>query len=43
MDAFHHAAEDPEEWFGIYELGPENRLIPKGRIPETIKRLFTKP
>ncbi len=42
-DAFHHAEEDPEEWFGIYELGPENRLIPKGRIPETIKRLFTKP
>ena len=42
-DAFHHAEEDPEEWFGIYELGPDNRLIPKGRIPETIKRLFTQP
>ncbi len=42
-DAFHHAEEDPEEWFGIYELGPENRLIPKGRIPETIKRIYTEP
>lgn len=42
-DPLDHAAEDPEEWFGIYELGPDNRLIPKGRIPETVKRLFTQP
>lgn len=35
--------DDPEEWFGIYSVGEDNRLIPKGDIPATIKALFTAP
>ncbi|RJX21613.1 MAG: hypothetical protein C4563_04600 [Desulfobulbus sp.] len=42
-DLSHHEDNDPEEWFGLYELGPENRLIPKGRIPETVRSLFAEP
>ena len=38
-----HEPEDPEEWFGVYEVGPDKRLIPKGQIPETVRRLFTGP
>ena len=40
-DPAHHAPEDPEEWFGIFELGPDNRLLPKGRVPDTVRRLYT--
>lgn len=39
-DSTRHDREDPEEWFGIYEIGPNQRLIPKGKIPETIKKLY---
>lgn len=39
-DSSRHDREDPEEWFGIYEIGPDHRLQPKGRIPETIKKLY---
>jgi len=39
-DSSRHDREDPEEWFGIYEIGPDHRLHPKGRIPETIKKLY---
>jgi len=42
-DADHHEEDDPEEWFGIYELGPDNRLIPKGKVPETLRWLFMQP
>lgn len=42
-DSEGHAPEDPEEWFGLYELGQDNRLIPKGRIPETVRGLFHEP
>ncbi len=35
--------DDPEEWFGIYSVGDDNQLIPKGDIPATIKELFTTP
>ena len=34
---------DPEEWFGIYEVGKDNELVPKGDIPATVKELFTEP
>lgn len=34
---------DPEEWFGIYGVGKDNRLIPKGEIPSTVKALFKAP
>ena len=38
-----HEPEDPEEWFGIYKVGQDNHLLPKGEIPETIKSLFKTP
>ena len=38
-----HDPEDPEQWFGIYEVGKDNTLIPKGTIPATVKRLFSEP
>ena len=38
-----HDPEDPEQWFGMYEVGKDNNLIPKGTIPATVKRLFTEP
>jgi len=41
VDATRHNEEDPEEWFGIFEIGPDRRLVPKGKIPETIGELFT--
>jgi hypothetical protein len=35
--------EDPEEWFGIYAIGPDNQLIPKGKIADTIRELYSRP
>lgn len=40
VDSTRHNAEDPEEWFGIFEIGPDRRLVPKGRIPAVIGDLF---
>ncbi|MFZ5797987.1 MAG: hypothetical protein ACYCYR_11335 [Desulfobulbaceae bacterium] len=42
-DLSHHEDNDPEEWFGLYELGEGNHLIPKGRIPGTVRSLFAEP
>jgi len=42
-DAARHEPEDPEEWFGIYNVGDDNQLTPKGEIPATVRRLFTSP
>lgn len=39
-DSTRHNQEDPEEWFGIYRLDAGHRLVPNGRIPETIRRLY---
>jgi hypothetical protein len=39
-DSGRHEQEDPEEWFGLYEVGADHRLVPKGKIPETIRRLY---
>ncbi len=36
-----HDAGDPEEWFGIYELGPDRRLVPKAGIPAAVREIFT--
>ncbi len=41
-DSTRHEREDPEEWFGLYEVGPDNRLTPKGKIPETLGSLYKK-
>ncbi|MBA3014209.1 MAG: hypothetical protein KKD63_00105 [Proteobacteria bacterium] len=42
-DENQHEPGDPEEWFGIYEVGEENRLIPKGDLPGVVRKLFTEP
>jgi len=42
-DSSRHDREDPEEWFGIFEIGQDHRLIPKGAIPDTIKKLYQSP
>jgi hypothetical protein len=42
-DSTRHEPDDPEEWFGIYEVGENNLLIPKGQIPETVRALFAEP
>ncbi|MBI5462222.1 MAG: hypothetical protein HY941_08575, partial [Gammaproteobacteria bacterium] len=42
-DSTRHEADDPEEWFGIYDIGAGNKLTPKGRIPETVRSLFAEP
>jgi hypothetical protein len=39
-DSTRHERQDPEEWFGIYEVGSDNRLVPKGNLPKTIKSLY---
>lgn len=39
-DSSRHEREDPEEWFGLYEVGTDHRLIPKGDIPATLRSLF---
>ena len=42
-DEFRHEAGDPEEWFGIFEVGRNNKLFPKGDLPEVVRGLFTGP
>ena len=42
-DSQRRNAEDPEEWFGLYALDEQGRLIPKGAIPETVRELFGRP
>ena len=39
-DSSRHDLDDPEEWFGIYAIGQDQRLLPKGKIPETIRTLY---
>ncbi|MFV0437307.1 MAG: hypothetical protein ACK5PS_07950 [Desulfopila sp.] len=40
-DANRHEQEDPEEWFGIYAVGADHRLVPKGELPATLRQLFS--
>jgi len=42
-DEVRHEPGDPEEWFGLYELGEGNRLIPKGDLPAVVRSLFKEP
>ncbi len=39
-DAARHDLDDPEEWFGLYEVAHDRRLTPKGKIPATIRSLY---
>jgi hypothetical protein len=42
-DENQHEPADPEEWFGLYEVGEGNRLTPKGNLPGVVRDLFSKP
>jgi len=42
-DSARHEQEDPEEWFGLFSVGPDHRLVPKGKIPETLRNLYRAP
>ena len=39
-DSASHDLDDPEEWFGLYEVAPDRHLTPKGKIPATIRSLY---
>jgi hypothetical protein len=39
----HHEPDAAEKWFGIYEVGAGNRLVPKGNLPEVVRKLFVEP
>jgi len=39
-DSTRHEQDDPEEWFGIYAIDDNHKLRPKGKIPETLRKLF---
>ena len=43
VEALRHDMDDPEQWFGVYEVRPDGALVPKGDIPATVKRLFAEP
>lgn len=40
-DPARHEPDDPEEWFGLYAVDDDKRLVPKGSIPATVRQLFT--
>jgi hypothetical protein len=42
-DSSRHEQQDPEEWFGLYSVGADHRLVPKGKIPETVRMLYSQP
>ena len=40
-DSTRHERQDPEEWFGIFAIADNHRLVPKGEIPASISRLYS--
>jgi len=42
-DSSRHERQDPEEWFGLYEVGSDGCLVPKGDLPKTIRSLYGMP
>lgn len=42
-DSSRHEDTDPEEWFGLFEVGADLRLVPKGKISETLGKLYKQP
>lgn len=40
-DSTRHEQQDPEEWFGLYEVDENQKLQPKGTIPQAVRQLFT--
>jgi len=43
VEALRQDPDDPEQWFGVYSVGKDHRLTPKGTIPVTIGALFAEP
>ena len=41
VDSTRHEQDDPEEWFGLFQVGPDRHLIPKKNIPNTLRELYT--
>ena len=42
-DSEHQDQDDPEQWFGLFSVGPDGRLIPKGKLPEAVWQIFSQP
>jgi len=43
VDAQRQDQEDPEQWFGLFSVGPDGRLTAKGRLAETVREIFSQP
>jgi hypothetical protein len=42
-DSTRHEEQDPEEWFGLFSVGGDRRLVPKGKIPATLGKIYASP
>jgi len=42
-DSTRHEEQDPEEWFGLFSVGEDHHLLPKGEIPATVKKIYSSP
>lgn len=41
-DSTRHEEQDPEEWFGLFTVGEDRRLVPKAEIPATVKKIYSR-
>ena len=39
-DSTRHEEQDPEEWFGLFAVGDDRRLLPKGEIPQSLSKIY---
>lgn len=42
-DSTRHEEQDPEEWFGLFSVDNDRRLVPKGGIPATLGKIYASP
>jgi hypothetical protein len=40
-DSQRHDQDDPEQWFGLFSVGPDGRLTAKGKLAETVRKIFS--
>ena len=40
-DSLRHDQDDPEQWFGLFSVGPDGRLTAKGKLAETVRKIFS--
>jgi hypothetical protein len=40
-DSQRHEEGDPEEWFGLYSVDEDGRLTAKGKLPKTVREIFS--